>query len=171
MSSMSSTPSRSGGGGILHLVFGAGVVDRLSDMVAWAVSVVLLGARIWLALPFFNAGLARVENWGSQTFLFQHIHPVPFLSPSLAAPVTTAGELALPVLLVIGLFGRFAGLGLAVMAATIYFIVGQTPQGIENGIAVASEQIPWILVGLLLFVTGPGRLSLDHLIRAKALDA
>ena len=39
--------------------------------------------------------------------------------------MTVAGELvSAGVLLLLGLFGRFAGLGLGLMAATILFIIG-----------------------------------------------
>ena len=113
--------------------------------------------RFFLALPFFNAGLARLQNWESQAFLFEYEHPLPLLSPGMAAFVTAAAEIVLPILLVMGLFGRFAALGLALMAATIYFLIG-------GAYGIASEQVPWILAGLLLFITGPGRLSLDHAI-------
>lgn len=153
--------------GLASFIFGGGVVHRLPGQWDGIASGLLVIPRIWLAVPFLAAGTTRLGNWGSQGFLFEHIHPVPFLDPGLAAVFTTAGETVLSVLLVLGLFGRFAALGLAVMAAVIYFVVGQTPEGVDNGIALATEQIPWIAVGLLLFVTGPGRLSLDHAIAVK----
>jgi len=90
---------------------------------------------------------------------------VAFLDPVVAAYITTAAEITLPVLLVFGFFGRWAALGLAIMAATIFFIVGQTPAGLQNGISIASEQFPWMFVGLALFVIGPGRVSIDYGIR------
>ncbi|MEQ8968058.1 MAG: DoxX family protein [Azospirillaceae bacterium] len=155
--------------GALAWLFGAGLVDRVPAAPAWILSAVLLAARFWLAEPFFRAGLARAQSWGSQSFLFEHIHPVPFLSPGLAALVTTAAELVLPVALVLGVLGRLSALGLAVMAATIFFVVGQTPQGQENGIAIAAEQIPWMLVGLAIFIVGPGRIAIDEAIRRFAL--
>jgi putative oxidoreductase len=40
-------------------------------------------------------------------------------------------------------------------------VIGQTPEGIENGIAVASEQFPWMAVGLAIAVVGAGPLSID----------
>lgn len=139
--------------------------ERLSEAWNWLKSLVYLLPRIWLAIPFWEAGTTRINNWGSQDWLFTNFHPVPGLPASIAAPLTTAAELALPILLVFGLLGRFAGLGLAVMAATIFFIVGATEQGMQNGVAIAHEQVPWMIVGLLLFLTGPGRLSADYAIR------
>lgn len=149
----------------LALIFGRGPFDRLPDMPAWILGLILLAPRIWLALPFWKAGNTRLGGWSSQQILFTVQHPVPFLDPLTAAYVTTIAELTLPVLLVFGLFTRWAALGLAIMAATIYFIVGQTPEGIAAGIPIAREQFPWMLVGLALFVIGPGRVSVDYGIR------
>lgn len=127
-------------------------------------ALVLLAARLWLAWPFFHSGTLRVGNWSGQAFLFSEVHPVPFLPPDLAALVTTAAELALPLALALGLLTRPAALGLAAMAASIYFVIGQTPEGLENGIAVAAEQLPWMAVGLALVVSGGGPASADALI-------
>ncbi|MFC4352423.1 DoxX family protein [Fodinicurvata halophila] len=120
----------------------------------------LLGARIWIGLIFFNAGWARITNWGSQSFLFDQIHPVPGLPPALAAPLTTAGELGLSVLFMAGLAGRISAVGLLIMTCVIQFVVGQTPQGLENNIANPVHYF-WMFLLLLVVVRGPGPLSLD----------
>lgn len=151
---------------ITALALGRGIVDRLPDSVAWIVSVPLLAGRLWLADIFFTAGRVRIESWDSQAFLFTGIHPVPFVPASITAPLTTAAELALPVLLAIGLLGRFGAFGLMVMAMVIQFVVAQTPQGIENGIGNPVHYW-WMLAGLVLTVTGPGRLSLDALLARR----
>lgn len=143
--------------------------ERLGDAWLWFGSLVFLLPRIWLAIPFFNAGWTRINNWGSQEWLFNNIHPVPGLPGSIAAPITTAGELILPVLLILGLFGRFAGLGLAVMAFVIFYIVGSTEVAQQNNIPNAQEQVPWMIVGVILFITGPGRISVDYAIRKLML--
>jgi putative oxidoreductase len=147
-----------------NLLFGQGVVDRLPAAGAWAASLVLVLLRLWIAEPFLRAGLARLNSWDFQVDAFRDFHPVPGLSPSIAAPVTVTAELVLPVLVVLGLFGRLAGLGLAVMAATIFFVVGATPEAQASNIPNAAEQLPWVFVGLLLFLTGPGYLSHDQLV-------
>lgn len=125
----------------------------------------LLAGRLWLGWSFLSSGLTRVSHWSSQSFLFKSVHPVPFLPADVAAVVTTAAELLLPCALILGLLARPAALGLAVMAATIYFVIGQTPEGIENGIALAAEQFPWMLVGLAIAALGAGPFSLDALIK------
>lgn len=162
MTSITSTPPAARSGGLLGFAFGAGPLDRVGSVPAWALSAVLLGARVYLALPFWRAGLVRVDQWAAQSYLFELVHPLPGLPPMAAAYITTAAEIALPILLVLGLLGRFAALGLAAMAATIYFVIG-------GNFAIASEQFPWMAVGLLLALTGPGRISIDQAVRTYLL--
>lgn len=145
------------------LVLDPGPIAQLPALSRMGGGVLLLAGRVWLGLAFFSSGLTRVAHWGSQNFLFENIHPVPFLSADVAAVVTTGAELLLPVALVLGFLARPAALGLAVMAAAIYFVIGQTPEGIQNGIAVASEQVPWMAVGLAIAVLGAGPFSMDAL--------
>lgn len=153
-------------GGALSRMIGAaeplrGVLDDFGR------PVILLIARLWMAKIFFDAGWSRIVNWGSQDFLFSNIHPVPFLPASLAAPVTTAGELGLSILLAFGLLGRLSAAGLLVMTMVIQWVVGATPEGIENGIANPSHYY-WMLIYALLIVCGPGKISLDHFLLRKA---
>lgn len=145
--------------GLLILLFGGGVTDRLPPVWDGIMAGFLVVVRLFLALPFFKSALVRINSWGSQGFLFEHEHPLPLLSPTLAAWITTAAEIVLPILLVAGLFGRVAGLGLAIMAAVILFVVG-------GAYALPPEQVPWIAAGLLIAITGPGRLSLDDAVVA-----
>lgn len=144
-------PAQSGGNIIVRALRGYHNLPTLWQDVATII------ARFYLAIPFWNAGNVRLSSWDSQAFLFEWEHPLPLLSPSAAAWVTTAAELVLPVLLIVGLFGRLAALGLGIMAATIYFVIG-------GAYAIGPEQFPWMAAGLILFLTGPGRISLDHLI-------
>ena len=74
-----------------------------------------LAARLYIAQVFFLSGLTKIRDWESTLFLFHEEYKVPLLSPALAAVMGTTGELALPALLVLGLGGRFAALGLSVV--------------------------------------------------------
>ncbi|HKY94747.1 MAG TPA: DoxX family protein [Kiloniellales bacterium] len=120
-----------------------------------------VAARYWLGLIFFRSGLGRATDWSSQEFLFESIHPLPGIPPSVAAVVTTAGELVLPILLWLGLGQRLAALGLFAMTAVIQFIVAQTPEGIENHIGNL-EHYAWMVGFLLLATRAPSVLTLDH---------
>lgn len=135
----------------------------------WLSPVVALAIRLYMAAIFFQAGWTRINSWDQQTFLFQDIHPVPFLPPALAAPITTAGELVLSVLLALGLFGRLAALGMLAMTAVIQFVAGQTPQGLENHIA-NPVHYAWMLMLLAIVAWGPGALSLDRLLGHRRLQ-
>jgi putative oxidoreductase len=78
----------------------------------------LLAARIYVGWAFFASGLTKLRDWDTTVALFTDEYKIPVLtnlSPTLAAILGTGGELILPVLLVAGLFGRFAALGLFVM--------------------------------------------------------
>jgi len=75
----------------------------------------LLVARVYVGWAFFASGLTKIKSWDTTLALFADEYHVPLLSPTLAAIMGTGGELVLPVLLVLGLFGRFAALGLFVM--------------------------------------------------------
>ncbi len=78
----------------------------------------LLAARLYVGWAFFASGLTKIRDWETTVALFTDEYKIPVLtnlSPTLAALLGTGGELILPVLLVSGLFGRFAALGLFVM--------------------------------------------------------
>ncbi|MEM7679571.1 MAG: DoxX family protein [Pseudomonadota bacterium] len=118
-----------------------------------------LAARAYLAHAFFKSGLTRYNDWingnfDSQIFLFELEHPVPGLDPETAAYLATGGELILPIILIFGLFGRFAAAGLLIMTAIIEFTYIH-----------ATEHILWAFLAASIFIKGPGVISLDHLIR------
>ena len=76
-----------------------------------------LGLRLLLANVFFKSGLTKIKSWDSTLYLFSDVYHLPLLSPELAAWLATGAELGLSVLLVFGLFGRFAATGLFILNA------------------------------------------------------
>lgn len=117
-----------------------------------------LMARLYLANAFFISGMTRFRDWqngsfDSQVFLFELEHPVPGLDPTFSAYAVTIGEIVLPVLLALGLFGRFAAAGLLIMTAVIEFTYIHS-----------TSHILWAFLAGLIFIRGPGILSLDHLL-------
>jgi len=95
--------------------------------------------------------------------LFTDEYRVPLLSPALAAFMGTAGELVLPVLLVLGLAGRFSALGLFVVNAVAVISLS------EIAPAALQQHIFWgaLLAGLAIY--GPGRWSLDRWLAPRIL--
>ena len=117
-----------------------------------------LVVRVFLAHEFFKSGIIRFNDWkngsfDNQIFLFELEHPVPGLDPAMAAYLTTGAEIILPIMLVLGLFGRFAAAGLLVMTAVIEFTYGHF-----------DVHILWAFLAAMILIKGPGKLSLDTLI-------
>lgn len=73
--------------------------------------------RAYLAQVFFLSGLTKIRDWDTTLALFQDEYHVPFVPPALAAAMGTAGELAFPVFLFLGLGTRFAAFGLSMVNA------------------------------------------------------
>jgi putative oxidoreductase len=117
-----------------------------------------LAARLYVAYVFFLSGLTKIRDWGTTVSLFTDEYKVPFLSPEVAAAMGTAGELVLPVLLVLGLGGRFAALGLFVINVVAVISLSEIPP------AALQQHITWgvLLAGLAVF--GCGKYALDHVI-------
>ena len=133
----------------------------LDALVSHAQSLALLGARLYLAQVFFLSGLTKLRDWSSTLALFNDVYQVPLLPPTLAAYMGTAGELTLPVLLVLGLAGRFAGAGLFVvnlMAALSLAADDFSP-------AAQAQHTLWGVLALAVLLFGAGRWSADRFIR------
>lgn len=121
----------------------------------------LLG-RLYIAHAFFLSGLTKIRDWDTTLLLFTEEYSVPLLPPGLAAVMGTAGELVLPVLLVLGLGGRFAALGLSVVNVVAVLSLS------EIAPAAFQQHVTWgvLLAALALF--GPGQWSLDGWLGRRA---
>jgi putative oxidoreductase len=115
-----------------------------------------LGARLYVAQAFFASGLTKLRDWDTTLALFQDEYMVPFLRHDVAAVLGTGGELVLPVMLALGLGGRFAALGLSVV--NVVAVVSLA----EIAPAALQQHQFWgaLLIGVAVF--GPGRWALDH---------
>jgi putative oxidoreductase len=128
---------------------------RFTDLCTSLQPLAQLAARLFVAKVFFLAGLTKLRDWETTLLLFTEEYKVPLLPPELAAFAGTAGEIVLPVLLVLGLGGRLAALGMSVVNVVAVLSVPEMP---EPALAL---HVFWgsLLVGLVLW--GPGRWSLD----------
>ena len=113
-------------------------------------------ARLYVAQVFFLSGLTKIRDWETTVSLFTDEYKVPYLSQELAALLGTAGELVLPVLLVLGLTGRFAALGLFVVNAIAVISLS------EIAPAALQQHITWGVLLALLAIYGCGKWALDH---------
>ena len=117
-----------------------------------------LAARIYVAQAFFLSGLTKLRDWDITLALFTDEYKVTTPPPALAAFMGAAGELVLPVLLVLGLGGRFAALGLFVVNAVAVVSLSDIAP------AALQQHVFWGSLLALLAIYGPGRWSLDALI-------
>lgn len=127
-------------------------------------SIALLGARLYVAQIFFQSGLTKLRDWSSTLALFQDIYQVPLLPPVAAAWAGTAGELVLPVLLALGLAGRFAAAGLFVVnGVAVMSLMAEdlTP-------AAQAQHALWGVLALGVALWGAGRWSVDRWLATRA---
>ena len=130
-------------------------------MQKWLEPFYALIIRLYIFNEFFWSGWLKVKDiyngqWDRVVYLFEEEYKVPILSPSLAAAFGTFNELVFPILLLIGLFGRFAALALF---ATALFIELTYQHHIDH--------ILWMTMSLYIVFRGCGWLSMDYLVHRK----
>ncbi|MBX4949818.1 DoxX family protein [Rhizobium binae] len=156
--------SRSRGAVLVSLHHGA---ERLLASIPQ--SLPLLALRIGLAVPFFKSGLTKWDGFLTLStgarYLFEqefklHIfgNQFPYPMPLTMAAAAGIAELVFPVLLVLGIFTRYAALGLLAMTAVIQLTI---PDGWAN------FHLPWAAMALTLVVYGGGRIALDPLVKLR----
>ena len=138
-----------------------GVVGPVYKKLDYLAPVSILALRLWVAWVFFKSGMLKMGSWDSTLYLFEYEYAVPFLSPEIAAYLGTAAELSLPVLLALGLAGRFGALGLF-----LFNIMAVISYPDLNPAGVRDHQV-WGLMLLVPLLHGPGKLSIDYLITKK----
>lgn len=138
------------------------LIDRTLSRFPAALTLLLL--RLALAIPFFRSGLTKWDGWfdlsDGTKYLFAEEFRLHILggvyaypAPHLAAVMAGVAEIVLPLLLVLGLATRFAGLGLLLMTAVIQLTV---PEGWAN------FHLPWAAMSLAVVTYGAGAFSADH---------
>ncbi|WP_426205530.1 DoxX family protein [Pseudomonas sp. TWP3-1] len=135
-------------------------------------SLIAFIARFSIAAVFWKSGQTKIEGLAIDLFdgtfelgwphladstipLFQSEYHVPLLSPEIAAHLAAFAEHFFPVLILVGLATRFSALALLGMTLTIQLFVYPEAYPTHG---------TWAAVLLYLMATGPGKLSIDHLI-------
>jgi putative oxidoreductase len=146
-----------------------GLLAEKASLVVRAVaepSLAQLVLRFALAVPFWRSGILKWDGFlrlkDTTITLFTDefmLHlpggPYPFPAPTVMAFLSGCGEIVFPILLVLGFATRFAGVGLLFMTAIVELTV---PDGWPI-------HITWAAMALGIMAWGPGRVSLDYLIR------
>jgi putative oxidoreductase len=132
--------------------------SRLVAVLEWLQAPALLTARLYVAYVFFMSGVESLRSWDATLYLYESEFHVAVLPPHVAAVMGTFGEVLLPPLLALGLFGRFGALGLFVVNAVAllsYMYALQAP-------AIMFHVI-WGILLIVVALWGPGKWSADHL--------
>ena len=141
----------------------ASTIQSLNQAMNHLQSPLLLSFRLYVAWVFFNSGLQKIDNWEMTLTLFEYEYQVPILSFETAAYLATAGELFLPVMLVVGLGTRFFAIALSVLnivAVISYY----------DALAKVGQVTPHIFWGACLLTNiayGAGFFSVDRWIRSR----
>lgn len=114
-----------------------------------------LGLRLYLANVFFKSGWTKILSWDSTLYLFNDVYHVPLLPPAVAATMAASAELGLSVLLVLGLFGRFAASGLFILNIVAVISYADLSQGGLN------QHLSWGILLAVLLILSRGRWSID----------
>ncbi len=116
-------------------------------------------ARLAVAYTFWSSGRTKVDGLLSVTdttkYLFAEEYKVPLIPPDIAAYMAAYAEHLFPILLLLGLFTRFAALSLLIMTLVIQLFVYPDAWNVHMW---------WAVAMLYLIRTGGGNWSLDHLL-------
>lgn len=141
--------------------------DRLT---AWLASrlpegIALLATRVALGGIFWRSGRSKIEEGTlfsiseQAYYLFEYEYTGLPIPPAIATVMATLAEHLLPVLLVLGLFSRFAAFGLLAMTLVIQVFV--YPE------AWWPTHILWFAMAAIIVSRGGGILSLDAALAAR----
>lgn len=148
---------------------GAALYAAIGQRAAMLEALTLLALRLTVARVFWLSGLGKVETFdlgplrlptpelqNSTKFLFRSdfFPDLPRAAAEWMAVFAAAGELILPVLLVLGLFARVGAFGLLVMTMVIQIFVFPGEWW--------SVHVWWAVILAHLAVRGPGAISLDR---------
>ena len=116
-----------------------------------------IASRLSIAAIFWYSGRTKVDGLlsvnASALELFRTEFALPLIPPVLAAHLATYAEHLFPVLLVLGLFTRFAALSLLVMTLVIQVFVYPSAW---------PTHLSWAAILLYLVGRGGGTLSIDR---------
>ena len=138
-------------------------------------SAIALLARFSIAAVFWTSAQTKVQGlvinlvdgqvqlgWPrlseSAVALFRDEYKLPLLPPELAAVLAASAEHGLALLLLLGLATRLSALGLLGMTLVIQLLVYPGAYATHG---------TWAALLLMLVASGPGMLSLDHLLRRR----
>ena len=116
--------------------------------------------RLYLGYFFFETGRAKIHNLDGMTQRFIG-WGIPF--PAFSAALSAYTELIGGALIVVGLLTRLAAIPLCInMVVAVLTVKLKTVTGLDEFVEL--DEPLYALVFLWLLFSGPGRVSLDHLL-------
>lgn len=133
----------------------------------------LLAIRLYLGWQLFLIGKGKLLNIDRTAGYFAtlpYIHYAPKLSVILAGGAECFGGL----LLLVGLFSRFAGL--VVAFTMVVALAAGEPEALHAIFSnpdkfLKSDPLPYLVLALLVFCFGPGKIALDSLFGNKSASS
>lgn len=137
------------------------VLDVLARALIGLQPAFALATRLYVSWVFLKSGWLKIADWDQTVSLFEIEYHVPLLPPTAAAVLGTFGELFFPVLLIAGLAGRFAALGL--FAVNLLAVISYSHVLYQDGFEAAiGQHYLWGFMLAMLAIYGPGSWSLDR---------
>jgi len=142
------------------------LLDNLDHLAPWLAPLLL---RLLLAKEFWDAGVEKISgnNWFVE---IQSQFPFPFnlLSAEINWQLATLFEILGPLALLLGLGTRFFAASLSLLTLVAIYAVHA---GHGYTISEGGWKLPlfYLIMLITLILTGPGKLSLDHVMRQRYL--
>lgn len=147
----------------------ANLFSRLNRLLARLPEcLIILSIRLLVFRIFWFSVQEKINGWtiagqhfafwnvNNQTLLdFEFVYKIPFLSPTLAAHLSTWSQFFLALMILLGFMTRLASLGLLLLTLVIAYCVN--PSGWWE------TYVYWSVCLLVLMASGGSKLSLDHL--------
>jgi putative oxidoreductase len=125
-----------------------------------------LGTRIYVGWVFLNSGYLKIKDWEQTISLFESEYRVPLMSPWMGAVTGTIGELLFSTLVILGLGGRLAPLGLFAVNAMAVISYAYVLFA-DDGIFGLRQHECWGFMLAMLTIYGMGSWSLDNILKLR----
>lgn len=139
----------------------------LTKLGGWLQSPLLLVIRLYWGWSFMQTGWGKLMNLDRTTSFFASLGlPAPKLNAIAAACTESVGG----TLLALGLFTRFASPALIVVMSVAYVAADREALFSifsDTDKFTAADPFLFLFAALIVFVFGPGKFSLDALVRKK----
>lgn len=126
----------------------------LKSLSSWITPLFDLVLRIYLGQIFLISGILKLSDWQTALYLSKNEYPVSWMDPVVAAYTGMSIELIGAAFLILGLLTRVSAFALLILLMVV-----------QLEYQLLNTQTIWMLILGWYIIFGPGKLSLDHLMR------